>query len=52
MAKLLVHGIPIKVGAEDLHEVIPGDFTIEVKVKIIMLISFSVSYLSITGHFC
>lgn len=31
LEKLLVHRIPVKVCAEDLHEIIPGEFTIEVK---------------------
>ncbi|XP_027078310.1 small RNA degrading nuclease 1-like isoform X1 [Coffea eugenioides] len=31
LAKLLVHRIPVNVHSEDLHEVIPGDFTIEMK---------------------
>ncbi|OIT06187.1 small rna degrading nuclease 3 [Nicotiana attenuata] len=33
VAKLLVHRIPVAVHSEELHKVIPGDFTIEVKVR-------------------
>lgn len=32
LKKLLVHRIPINVHTEDLHEIIPGEFTLEVKV--------------------
>ncbi|KAF1861478.1 hypothetical protein Lal_00025814 [Lupinus albus] len=32
MAKLLLHGIPTSVNSEELHNVLPGDFTIELKV--------------------
>ncbi|KAL6578845.1 hypothetical protein OROMI_009061 [Orobanche minor] len=31
--KLLVHGLPVDVCYEDLHKVIPGSFTVEVKTK-------------------
>nr|XP_016466366.1 PREDICTED: small RNA degrading nuclease 1-like isoform X1 [Nicotiana tabacum] len=31
VAKLLVHRIPVAVHSEELHKVIPGDFTLEVK---------------------
>ncbi|KAE9606796.1 putative exoribonuclease II [Lupinus albus] len=31
MAKLLLHGIPTSVNSEELHNVLPGDFTIELK---------------------
>uniref|UniRef100_A0A5B7B0D2 Exonuclease domain-containing protein n=1 Tax=Davidia involucrata TaxID=16924 RepID=A0A5B7B0D2_DAVIN len=31
MAKLLLHRIPINVPSEELHEIIPGDFTIEIR---------------------
>lgn len=30
-SKLLIHGIPINVPSEELHDIIPGNFTIEVK---------------------
>jgi hypothetical protein len=41
MAKLLLHRIPNNVPTEELHEVLPGDFTIELKVEhIILLVSF------------
>ncbi|XP_016497164.2 small RNA degrading nuclease 1-like isoform X1 [Nicotiana tabacum] len=33
VAKLLVHRIPVVVHSEELHKVIPGDITIEVKTK-------------------
>ncbi|GMH14812.1 hypothetical protein Nepgr_016653 [Nepenthes gracilis] len=31
MAKLLVHRIPISLPSEELHKIIPGDFTIEIQ---------------------
>ncbi|CAI9110227.1 OLC1v1010220C1 [Oldenlandia corymbosa var. corymbosa] len=31
LTKLLVHGIPVNLNSDDLHEVIPGEFTVEVK---------------------
>ncbi|XP_059632896.1 small RNA degrading nuclease 1-like isoform X2 [Cornus florida] len=31
VAKLLIHRIPINVPSEELHKIIPGDFTIEIK---------------------
>ncbi|XP_075089268.1 uncharacterized protein LOC107789218 isoform X2 [Nicotiana tabacum] len=34
VAKLLVHRIPVAVHSEELHKVIPGDFTIEVKTQL------------------
>ncbi|OIV94737.1 hypothetical protein TanjilG_06200 [Lupinus angustifolius] len=33
MAKLLLHGIPTSVNSEELHNVLPGDFTIELKIS-------------------
>lgn len=36
-AKLLLHRIPVNVPCEELHRVIPGDFTIEVKVEYCIL---------------
>jgi hypothetical protein len=41
MAKLLLHRIPNNVPTEELHKVLPGDFTIEPKVEYIPLVSFS-----------
>lgn len=35
MAKLLVHRVPVVVSSEDLHKVISGEFTVEVKVRTI-----------------
>ncbi|CAN6680062.1 unnamed protein product [Malus baccata var. baccata] len=37
MAKLLLHRIPITVPSEELHNVIPGNYTIQVKVQYISL---------------
>lgn len=34
MAKLLLHRIPTSVPREELHKIVPGDFTIEIKVTI------------------
>jgi hypothetical protein len=39
MAKLFLHWIPKTVPPEKLHEVIPGDFTIELKVEYILWVS-------------
>ncbi|KAK7850440.1 small rna degrading nuclease 3 [Quercus suber] len=39
MAKLFLHRIPKNVPTEELHKVIPGDFTIELKVEYILLLS-------------
>lgn len=36
-AKLFIHRIPFNVPSEELHSVIPGDFTIEVKVEYCIL---------------
>nr|XP_023874532.1 small RNA degrading nuclease 3-like [Quercus suber] len=39
MAKLFLHRIPKNVPTEELHKVIPGDFTIELKFEYILLVS-------------
>lgn len=39
MAKLLLHGIPTSVNREELHNVVPGDFTIELKVEYVLIMS-------------
>ncbi|THG04447.1 hypothetical protein TEA_008216 [Camellia sinensis var. sinensis] len=33
-SKLLLHRIPVNVPGEELHKIIPGDFTIEIRVRI------------------
>uniref|UniRef100_A0A2N9FEH5 Exonuclease domain-containing protein n=1 Tax=Fagus sylvatica TaxID=28930 RepID=A0A2N9FEH5_FAGSY len=42
MAKLLLHRIPNNMPTEELHKVIPGDFTIELKVEYTLLPSRNV----------
>lgn len=39
MAKLLVHRIQTFVDSEELHKVVPGDFTIVCKVELVIIIS-------------
>ncbi|KAH9712089.1 Small RNA degrading nuclease 3 [Citrus sinensis] len=39
-ARLFLHRIPTKVPSEELHGVIPGDFTIEAKVDYFLILSF------------
>lgn len=39
MAKLFLHRMPKNVPTEELHKIIPGDFTIELKVEYILLLS-------------
>lgn len=41
MAKLLLHRIPKNVPCEELHRILPGDFTVEVKVESQTSFSFS-----------
>lgn len=43
MSKLLVHRIPAAVHSEELHKVIPGEFTVEVKVR-------RISYFFVSSH--
>lgn len=40
MSKLLLHKIPLYVPSEELLKVIPGDFTIELKVEHTLLASY------------
>lgn len=41
MAKLLVHRIPVSILSDDLKTVLPGDFTVEVKVCVIQILFHS-----------
>lgn len=46
MSKLLVHRIPAAVHSQELHKVIPGDFTVEVKVRRILCFSHLISMMN------
>jgi hypothetical protein len=42
MAKLFIHRIPTTMNIEALHEIVPGDFTIERKVYSILVCHISI----------